>query len=169
MHGAVLRALGMKVIAWSPNLTEDLAKAGGAELVGKDELFSRADVVSVHVVLSERSRGLVGAREIGLMRKGAILVNTSRGPIVDEGALLEAVNEGRIVAGLDVFDVEPLPMGHPLRSARNTVLTPHIGYGVRETWADFYGQSVENAVAFLEGRAVRVLGSLQTGGLETWD
>jgi phosphoglycerate dehydrogenase-like enzyme len=108
------------------------------------------------LVLSPRSRGLIGATDLAKMKQGAILVNTSRGPIVDEAALLEAVHAARIVAALDVYDREPLPAGHPLRSAPNTVLTPHLGYCVQETWQQFYPQSVENALAFLDGKPVRV-------------
>ena len=150
------RALGMEVLAWSQNLTEERAQAEGATLADKDALLARADAVSIHLVLSERTRGLVGAAEIARMKPGAVLVNTSRGPIVDEAALVEAVRAGRIVAALDVYDEEPLPQAHPLRGARNTVLTPHLGYGVREVWAQFYPQSVENALAFLDGKPMRV-------------
>jgi phosphoglycerate dehydrogenase-like enzyme len=150
------RALNMSVLAWSPNLTAETALAAGAVLVSKEALLAQSDAVSIHVVLSPRSRGLIGASDIARMKPGAILINTSRGPIVDEAALLEAVQSRRIVAALDVYDREPLPSGHPLRSAPNTVLTPHLGYGVRETWTDFYRQSVENALAFLNGQAVRV-------------
>lgn len=150
------RALGMQVLAWSQNLTEEKARAEGAVLAGKDELLARADAISIHLVLSDRTRGLIGREEIARMRPGAVLVNTSRGPIVDEAALIEAVRAGRIVAALDVYDQEPLPADHPLRSAPNTVLTPHLGYGVREVWAQFYPQSVENALAFLDGHPIRV-------------
>jgi phosphoglycerate dehydrogenase-like enzyme len=108
-------------------------------------------------VLSPRSRGLIGAPDLARMKPGAILVNTSRGPIVDEPALLEAVDRGHIVAALDVYDREPLPIDHPLRSAPNTVMTPHLGYGVQETWKEFYGQSLDNALAFLAGRPMRVI------------
>jgi phosphoglycerate dehydrogenase-like enzyme len=125
-------------------------------MVTKQDLLSTADVVSIHLVLSPRSRGLIGAVDLAQMKHGAILVNTSRGPIVDEAALLEAVHAGRIIAALDVYDREPLPAGHPLRSAPNTVLAPHLGYGVRETWEQFYPQCVENALAFLDGKPVRV-------------
>ena len=149
-------ALNMKVIGWSQNLTAEKAAAAGATMVSKQELLSTADVVSIHLVLSPRSRGLIGAADLALMKTGAILVNTSRGPIVDEAALLAAVTAGRIIAALDVFDREPLPPGDPLRRAPNTVLTPHLGYGVRETWEQFYPQSVENALAFLDGKPVRV-------------
>jgi phosphoglycerate dehydrogenase-like enzyme len=150
-------ALNMKVIGWSQNLTAEKAEAAGATPVSKQELLSRADVVSIHLVLSPRSRGLIGAADLALMKKGAILVNTSRGPIVDEAALLAAVQAGRIIAALDVFDREPLPPDHPLRRAPNTVMTPHLGYCVQETWEQFYPQSIENALAFLDGKPVRVV------------
>ena len=120
-------ALQMNVIAWSQNLTEERAAEVGVKRVEKDELLSTSDAMSIHLVLSPRSRGLIGAAEIARMKKGAILVNTSRGPIVDEAALVQAVQQGRIVAALDVFDREPLPPDHPLRKAPNTVLTPHLG------------------------------------------
>jgi phosphoglycerate dehydrogenase-like enzyme len=120
-------------------------------------LLSRADAVSLHLVLSPRSRGIISAADLALMKAGAILVNTSRGPLVDEAALLAAVQAGRVFAALDVFDQEPLPPDHPWRTAPNTVLTPHLGYGVVETWRQFYPQSVENALAFLAGAPVRVL------------
>jgi phosphoglycerate dehydrogenase-like enzyme len=149
-------ALNMKVIGWSQNLTAEKATAAGATMVSKQELLSSADVVSIHLVLSPRSRGLLGAADLAMMKHGAILVNTSRGPIVDEAAMLDAVRAGRIVAALDVFDREPLPAGHPLRSAPNTVLSPHLGYCVQETWQQFYPQMIENALAFLDGKSVRV-------------
>jgi phosphoglycerate dehydrogenase-like enzyme len=151
------RALGMNLLAWSPNLTAERAEAEGGTLVSKQELLSRSDVVSIHVVLSARSRGMIGAVDLALMKPGAILVNTSRGPLVDEAALVAALESGRILAGLDVYDEEPLPAEHPLRRAPNTVLTPHLGYGVQETWEEYYPQSVENALAFLDGRPVRVV------------
>jgi len=151
------RALNMHLLAWSQNLTAEKAQAAGATLVSKEELLSRSDAVSIHLVLSDRTRGLVGAADLARMKPGAILVNTSRGPIVDEKALIEAVQARRIVAALDVFDREPLPAGHPLRSAPNTVMTPHLGYGVQETWVQFYPQSMENALAFLDGKPVRVV------------
>jgi phosphoglycerate dehydrogenase-like enzyme len=125
-------------------------------LVSKEALLSGSDAISIHLVLSPRSRGLIGASEIARMKPGAILINTSRGPIVDEAALVEAVQSRRIIAALDVYDREPLPASHPLRNAPNTVLTPHLGYGVQETWTEFYQQSMENALAFLEGKPVRV-------------
>src|SRR5580658_9400693 len=149
-------ALGMKVIGWSQNLTAEKAAAAGATMASKQALLSTADMVSIHLVLSPRSRGLLSAADLAMMKHGAILVNTSRGPIVDEVALLDAVRAGRIVAALDVFDREPLPAGHPLCSAPNTVMTPHLGYCVQETWEQFYPQSIENALAFLDGKPVRV-------------
>jgi phosphoglycerate dehydrogenase-like enzyme len=109
------------------------------------------------MVLSPRSRGIIGAEDIALMKPGAILINTSRGPLIDEAALIAAVQAGRIVAALDVYDREPPPKDHPLRASRHTVLTPHLGYGVAETWRDFYSLSVENALAFLDGKPVRVM------------
>ena len=150
------RALNMIVLAWSENLTAERAQAAGATLVSKQTLLSRSDAVSVHLVLSSRSRGLIGASDIALMKPGAILINTSRGPIVDEAALVEAVQSRRIIAALDVYDREPLPANHPLRTAPNTILMPHLGYGVHETWKEFYQQSIENALAFLDGKPVRV-------------
>jgi phosphoglycerate dehydrogenase-like enzyme len=150
------KALNMKLLAWSQNLTAEKATAAGATMVSKDELLSRSDAVSIHLVLSDRTRGLIGASDIARMKPGAILVNTSRGPIVDEKALLAAVQARRIVAALDVYDREPLPANHPLRTAPNVVMTPHLGYGVQETWQGFYPQSLENALAFLDGRPVRV-------------
>ncbi len=151
------RALNMNVLAWSQNLTAEKAHSAGATLVSKEDLLSRSDAVSIHLVLSSRSRGLIGAADIARMKSGAILINTSRGPIVDETALIEAVQARRIIAALDVYDREPLPLNHPLRSAPNTVMTPHLGYGVQETWAEFYRQSLENALAFLDGKPVRVI------------
>jgi phosphoglycerate dehydrogenase-like enzyme len=151
------QALDMKVVAWSQNLTDERAREAGAERVTKDELFARADAVSIHLVLSARTRGVVGTAEIARMRRGAILVNTSRGPLVDQAALLAALTEGRIVAGLDVFDTEPLPPGHPLGRAPNTVLTPHLGYVTAENMADLYRASIENILAYLDGKPIRVV------------
>jgi phosphoglycerate dehydrogenase-like enzyme len=150
-------ALDMRVLAWSPNLTEAKAQEAGARLVGKSDLMSGSDVISVHMVLSPRSRGLIGAEDIARMKQGAILINTSRGPLVDEAALVAAVQAGRVIAALDVFDKEPLPPGHPFRASDHTVLTPHLGYGVAETWRVMYPQSVENAEAFLDGKPIRVV------------
>lgn len=150
------KALRMNVIAWSQNLTAEKAEAAGAKLVSKDELMATADAISIHMVLSDRSRGLVGRADIAKMKQGAILVNTSRGPIVDEAAMLEALHAGRIVAALDVYDREPLAVNHPLRKAPNTVLSPHLGYCVKETWDGFYPQMIENALGFMDGKPVRV-------------
>ncbi|HYU13921.1 MAG TPA: D-2-hydroxyacid dehydrogenase family protein [Stellaceae bacterium] len=151
-------AFGMKAIAWSQNLTAEKAAAQGVERVEKDELFRRSDILSVHLVLSDRSRGLVGAREIGLMKPTAILVNTSRGPICDTAAVIEALRSGRLAyAGFDVYDQEPLPINHPLRQAPNVILTPHIGYVTEENYRSSYPQIVENVVAFLDGKPVRVI------------
>jgi len=151
------RALGMAVLGWSENLTRAAAAAAGAELVGKDDLLTRSDAISLHLVLSPRTRHIIGAAEIARMKPGAILINTSRGPLVDEDALVAALQAGRIFAGLDVFDREPLRPADRMCGLPNTVLTPHLGYGVAETWRHFYTQSVENALAFLDGHPVRVL------------
>jgi phosphoglycerate dehydrogenase-like enzyme len=152
------QAFGMDVVAWSQNLTDERAAEVGARRVDKDELFATADVVTVHVVLSDRTTGLVGADELALMKHTAVLVNTSRGPVVDEQALIDAVRDGRIAgAGLDVFDVEPLPVDHPLRELRRVVLTPHIGYGTRGSYAIYHGEAVEDVVAWLAGSPVRVM------------
>jgi phosphoglycerate dehydrogenase-like enzyme len=150
------KALRMNVIAWSQNLTAEKAEAAGARLVSKDELMAQADAISIHLVLSDRTTGLIGAADIARMKPGAILVNTSRGPIVDEAAMLQALHANRIVAALDVYHREPLPADHPLRTAPNTVLSPHLGYCVQETWDNFYPQMIENALAFLDGKPIRV-------------
>lgn len=153
-------AFGMQVIAWSENLTAERAAECGARRVDKDELFAAADVLTIHLVLSERTRGLVGARELALMRPSAYLINTSRGPIVDEAALVEALRAGRIAgAGLDVYDVEPLPADHPLRRLDNAVLTGHTGYVVQEMYQRAYGQAVEDIRAWQAGAPIRVLSS----------
>jgi D-3-phosphoglycerate dehydrogenase len=153
----IAKAFGMKVIAWSQNLTAEKAQEAGVTYVGKDDLFRQSDFITVHVVLSQRTRGIIGAHELGLMKPTAFLINTSRGPIVDEAALLAALRDKKIAgAGLDTFDVEPLPVDHPLRKMDNVVLTPHLGYCVQETWEQFYPQSIENALAFLDGNPVRV-------------
>lgn len=152
------KAFGMEVLAWSQNLNAQAARDAGAEPVEKLELFERADVISVHYKLSERSRGLVGAAEIGAMKPSAYLVNTSRGPLVDTDALLAALESGAIAgAGLDVYDTEPLPADHPLRRAPRTVLTPHLGYVTEDTYATFFSDAVEDVLAYLEGAPVRVL------------
>ena len=151
-------AFGMRVVAWSQNLTHGRASQFDTELVSKDELLSSSDFVTIHLVLSERTRGLIGRRELSLMKPSSYLINTSRGPIVDETALIEALSSSNIAgAGLDVFDVEPLPPDHPLRTLPNTVLTPHMGYVTVETYRIFYGDAVEDISAFLDGCPVRVL------------
>jgi phosphoglycerate dehydrogenase-like enzyme len=151
-------AFDMRVIAWSQNLTAERAAECGATLVDKDTLFSEGDVVSVHVRLSDRTYGLVGAHEIGLMKPSAILVNISRGPIVDEPALVSALERGAIAgAGLDTFDVEPLPVGHPLLTLNNTLITPHVGYVTDDSYRAFYSGVVENIRAFVAGEPVRVV------------
>jgi phosphoglycerate dehydrogenase-like enzyme len=152
-------AFDMKAIAWSQNLTAEKAAAQGVERVEKDELFRRSDVLSVHLVLSPRSRGLVGAREIGLMKKSAVLVNTSRGPIVDTDAMIAALQEGRLgYAGIDVYDKEPLPIDHKLRTCPNVIMTPHIGYVTDENYRSSYPQIVENIVGYLDGAPQRLIG-----------
>lgn len=151
------KAFGMDVIAWSQNLTADTAASVGARRVQKSELFAASDVVSIHVVLSERTRGLVAASELALMQPHAYLINTSRGPIVDEAALLAALESGRIAgAGLDVYDVEPLPGDHRLRRLPNVTLSPHLGYVTREMLGAFYSDTVESVVAWLDGTPVRI-------------
>jgi phosphoglycerate dehydrogenase-like enzyme len=145
-------AFGMRVIAWSENLTAEKATAAGAELVRKEELFRQSDVLTIHLVLGQRSRGLVGAAELALMKPRAWLVNTSRGPIVDDSALTTALREHRIAgAAVDVFDVEPLPADHPYRSLDNMLATPHIGYVSQNLYRAFYGDTVRNIVAWLDG------------------
>jgi phosphoglycerate dehydrogenase-like enzyme len=151
-------AFGMTVLAWSQNLTEERCREVGVTLAGKDELFRRADFVTIHLQLSARTRGLIGASELALMKPSAFLVNTSRGPIVDEVALLKELREHRIAgAALDVFDVEPLPLDHPFRKLANTVITPHLGYVTQETYWSFYGHMVEDVRAFLDGRPIRII------------
>jgi phosphoglycerate dehydrogenase-like enzyme len=157
----VAHAFGMDVIAWSANLTVDGASAAGAERVEKQELFTRADFVSIHYSLSERSRGIVGTREIARMKPTAFLVNTSRGPLVDTQALLEALREGRIAgAALDVYDQEPLPVEHPLRSAPRTLLSPHLGYVASGAYERWWREIVEDVETFLDGDPVRVIDPL---------
>jgi phosphoglycerate dehydrogenase-like enzyme len=152
------RAFGMNVIAWSQNLMAEAAAASAAVRVEKRDLFTRSDVLSIHLVLSERTRGLVGGAELALMRSSAVLINTSRGPIVDEAALIAALRERRIAgAGLDVFDTEPLPAEHPIRALSNVVITPHIGYVVEEAYRTFYGDAIEAVLAYQAGTPVRVL------------
>ncbi len=156
--GEIGKAIGMKLIAWSENLTEEKAKAGGATLVSKQELFQQADFLSVHLVLSPRSRGLVGGRDLALMKPTAFIINTSRGPIIDEPSLMAALGSRKIAgAGLDTFDIEPLPLNHPLRKLDNVVLTPHLGYVSQEGYRVYYTQMVDDIRQWLAGTPVRVL------------
>jgi phosphoglycerate dehydrogenase-like enzyme len=161
--GSYGRALGMKLVAWSPNLTAETAEAGGATLVDRDTLLATSDVISLHVVLSARSHQMLGASELARMKPGAILVNTSRGPLVDEHALVAALHEGRIMAGLDVYGEEPLPPDAPIRTAPNCVLTPHLGYGTTDVFGQFYRQSIENILAFLAGTPMRMVNPAAIG------
>jgi D-3-phosphoglycerate dehydrogenase len=154
----IAQAFGMKVIAWSQNLTPEKCKEAGVEYVSKEDLFRQADFVTIHVVLSQRSRGLVGAKEFSLMKPTAYLINTSRGPIVDEAAMLAALRDNKIAgAGLDVFDVEPLPLDHPLRKLDNAVITPHLGYVATQNYRHYFGGVVEDIRAFLDGKPLRVM------------
>ena len=147
-------AFGMEVIAWSQNLTADKAQTGGARPVSKEELFRSADILTIHLVLSQRTKGLVGAAELQAMKPSARLINTSRGPIVDEPALIEVLRERRIAgAALDVFDIEPLPADHPFRLFDNVLSTPHIGYVARDLYRIFYGDTVKNVTRWLAQRA----------------
>lgn len=154
----VAKAFGMEVIAWSQNLTAEFAAQHGVRRVEKDELFALSDVLSVHLVLGERTRKMVGARELALMKPSAILVNTARGPIIDEDALITALRDKRIAgAGLDVFTHEPLADDSPLRSLPNVVLMPHQGHNVEEFFQVAYADVVENITAFLAGKPIRIL------------
>jgi phosphoglycerate dehydrogenase-like enzyme len=151
------RVFGMPVIAWSQNLTTGAAAAVGVQRVDKDDLFRSSDVLSIHVQLSDRTRGLITARELALMKPSAYLINTSRGPIVDEAALIDALKSNRLAgAGLDVFDVEPPPPDHPLRSLTNATVTPHLGYVTTETLRVFYADMPQAIVAFAKGTPIRV-------------
>lgn len=152
------QAFGMNVIAWSPNLTPERCKEIGVGYASKEELFSTADIVTIHVVLSQRSRGLVGREDLARMKATSYLINTARGPIVDEAALLETLQHRRIAgAGIDVFAVEPIPLNHPFRKLDNVVLTPHLGYVTEEGFRNHYRQMVEGIDAWLKGEPVRRL------------
>lgn len=156
--GKVGAALGMNIIAWSQNLTPERAAECGATLVDKDTLFKESDVLSVHVQLSDRTRGLVGAKELSLMKPTSYLINISRGPIVDELSLIQALTSGSIAgAGLDTFDIEPLPTNHPFLGLSNTVITPHLGYVTEDGYRVRYTQVVEDIRAFISGESIRVL------------
>jgi phosphoglycerate dehydrogenase-like enzyme len=151
------KVFGMEVIAWSQNLADEAAAAVGARRVEKTTLFEESDVVSIHLVLSERTRGVVAAPELALMKPHAYLINTSRGPIVDEESLIDALRTGRIAgAGLDVYDIEPLPPDHPFRLLPNVTLSPHLGYVTREMLGAFYADTIEAVVAWLDGTPIRI-------------
>jgi phosphoglycerate dehydrogenase-like enzyme len=154
----IAKPFGMKVIAWSQNLTPEKCQAAGVEYASKEDLFRNADFITIHVQLSDRSRGLIGAKDLGLMKPTAYIVNTSRGPIIEEKALLAALQERRIAgAGLDVFDVEPLPLDHPFRRLDNVLITPHLGYVSMENYRLYFRDIVDDIRAFLDGKPVRVL------------
>jgi phosphoglycerate dehydrogenase-like enzyme len=156
--GAVARiaqAFGMKVVAWSQNLTADKASAAGAELVSKEDLFARADIVTIHLVLSDRTRGVVDAATLARMKPAALLVNCARGPIVDEAALVAALRGGHIAgAAIDVYAEEPLPVEHPFRTLPNVLATPHVGYVSVDTYRTFYGDTVRNIAEWLQAEGV---------------
>jgi len=154
----VAHAFDMRVLAWSQNLTPAAAAESGATWCERDALLSESDVVTIHLVLSERTRGLIGARELACMKPGAYLINTSRGPIVDEAALIDALRGGRIAgAALDVYATEPLPPDHPLRTLPTALLTPHLGYVTENTYRNFYRDAVEDIAAYLAGSPIRVV------------
>jgi phosphoglycerate dehydrogenase-like enzyme len=154
----IAQAFGMKVIAWSQNLTPEKCQEAGVAYARKEDLFRQADIVSIHLVLSQRSRGLVGAKELALMKPSAYIINTSRGPIIEEAALLAALRGKTIAgAGLDVFDVEPLPADHPLRKMDNVVLTPHLGYVATQNYRAYFAGVVDDIRTFLDGKPVRVI------------
>jgi phosphoglycerate dehydrogenase-like enzyme len=153
--------LGMKTLAWSQNLTSEAAAASAAQRVDLDVLLAESDVISIHLKLSDRTRGLLGARELALMKPTAYLVNTARGPIVDEQALAAALADKRIAgAALDVFDVEPMQANHPFLALDNVVLAPHVGYVTEENYRLIYRGALEDIVAFLDGKVVRPLNTL---------
>jgi D-3-phosphoglycerate dehydrogenase len=157
--GSIARAMGMKTIAWSTNLTAEAAEKAGATYVTKEELFAKADIITIHLVLSARSRGLVSREDLSRMKPTAYLINTARGPIVDEAALLEILQARKIAgAGLDTFSHEPLPTDHPLRKLDNVVLTPHLGYVTAENYRRYYKEMIEDIQAWLKGEPVRVVG-----------
>jgi len=152
------KAFGMDVIAWSQNLTAEKCDEAGVGYVGKEDLFRRSDFLTIHIVLSQRTRGLVGPWELGLMKRTAYIINTSRGPIVNETALIAALRDKKIAgAGLDVFDTEPLPLDHPLRKMDNVVITPHLGYVSEQNYRRYFADAIEDIRAFLERKPVRVI------------
>jgi phosphoglycerate dehydrogenase-like enzyme len=154
---AIGKAFAMDCVAWSQNLTREKAEAGGAALVSKEDLFATSDVVTIHLVLSERTRGLVRAEDLERMKRGAVLVNTSRGPIVVEPDLLQILGKGELHAALDVYEREPLPGDHPLRAMENVTLSPHLGYVHDDNYRIFYSDTVENVAAWLAGKPIRLL------------
>jgi phosphoglycerate dehydrogenase-like enzyme len=154
----IAKAFGMKVIAWSQNLAPEKCAAVGVGYVSKDDLFRQSDFITIHIVLSQRSRGLVGAKELGLMKPTAFIINTSRGPIIDEAALIATLRDKRIGgAGLDVFDTEPLPLDHPFRKMDNVVITPHLGYVTTQNYQHYFNGVVEDIRGYLDGKPVRAL------------
>jgi phosphoglycerate dehydrogenase-like enzyme len=154
----IAKAFGMKVLAWSQNLTAEKCREAGVDYASKDELFRRSDFITIHVVLSGRTRGLIGAAELDLMKPSAFLINTSRGPIVDEAALIGALRQQKLAgAGLDVFGVEPLPLDHPYRKMDNVVITPHLGYVSEQNYRRYFADAVDDIHGFLDGKPVRVL------------
>ncbi|MCC7425294.1 MAG: D-2-hydroxyacid dehydrogenase family protein [Alphaproteobacteria bacterium] len=156
------KAFGMEILAWSPRLTAERAQAEGARAVPLDTLLECADAVSIHAPLTPSSRSLIGAGELARMKPGAFLVNTSRGPIVDEAAVIAALRSGQLGGlGVDVFDVEPLPLGHPLRHLPNVIATPHIGYVTEEAYRIYFRQTVENIAAFCAGRPIRTVTAIE--------
>jgi phosphoglycerate dehydrogenase-like enzyme len=154
---AIGKAFGMDCSAWSQNLTREKADAAGVQLASREELFAQSDVVTIHLVLSERTRGLVGASDLDRMKPGAILVNTSRGPIVEEKALISWLGKNKSLAALDVYEREPLPAGHPLRTMENVTLSPHLGYVHEDNYRIFYRDTVENVAAWMAGKPIRVI------------
>lgn len=157
--GSIARAMGMKTIAWSTNLTAEAAEKAGATYVTKEELFAKADIITIHLVLSARSRGLVSRDDLARMKPTSYLINTARGPIVDEAALLEILQARKIAgAGLDTYSHEPLPTDHPLRKLDNVVLTPHLGYVTAENYRRYYKEMIEDIAAWLKGEPLRVIG-----------
>ncbi|MES2602177.1 MAG: D-2-hydroxyacid dehydrogenase family protein [Pseudomonadota bacterium] len=154
----IAKALGMKVIAWSQNLTQEACAAAGVSYSSKDELFATADIISIHLILSKRTRGLITAEDLARMKPTGYLINAARGPIVDEAALLEVLQKKKIAgAGLDTFSQEPLPVDHPLRKLDNVVLTPHLGYVTEDNYRRYYGDMVEDIAAWLKGAPIRVM------------
>jgi len=152
------QAFDMKVLAWSKNLTEETCKEAGVEYVSKQDLLQKSDFVTIHLKLSERTQSLIGTTELGLMKKTAYIINTSRGPIIEEAALIEALRTDQIAgAGIDVFDIEPLPLDHPLRNLPNTVITPHLGYVTQENYKIAFESAVENVASWLDGTAINVI------------